>query len=136
MLAKRKTYQKRSRFLIQTLEAEQQQRLSQDKQLPDFRSGDILEVTTVVPEADRKVYTYRGVCIARANKGPRSWFKLYNVFPDAGGFVQHFPLFMPDLLSVKVLGRLPRAKRSKLYHLLEDESPKHIYQTGVEVQQS
>jgi ribosomal protein L19 len=46
----------------------------------------------VVPEADRKVYTYKGLCIARANKGPRSWFKLYNVFPDAGGFVQHFPL--------------------------------------------
>jgi hypothetical protein len=43
---------------------------------------------------------------------------------------------MPDLLSVKVVGRLPRAKRSKLYHLLEDESPKHIYQTGVEVQQT
>jgi hypothetical protein len=46
----------------------------------------------VVPEADRKVYTYKGLCIARANKGPRTWFKLYNVFPDAGGFVQHFPL--------------------------------------------
>lgn len=48
--------------------------------------------TQVVPEADRKAYTYKGVCIARANKGPRSWFKLYNVFPDAGGFIQHFPL--------------------------------------------
>jgi ribosomal protein L19 len=46
----------------------------------------------VVPEADRKLYTYKGVCIARANKGPRSWFKVYNVFPDVGGFVQHFPL--------------------------------------------
>jgi hypothetical protein len=46
----------------------------------------------VVPEADRKLYTYKGVCIARSNKGPRSWFKVYNVFPDVGGFVQHFPL--------------------------------------------
>jgi hypothetical protein len=46
----------------------------------------------VVPEAERRVYTYKGVCLSRANKGPRSWFKLYNVFPDAGGFVQHFPL--------------------------------------------
>jgi hypothetical protein len=46
----------------------------------------------VVPEADRRRYTHRGVVIARGNKGPRSWFKLYNVFPDAGGFVQHFPL--------------------------------------------
>jgi hypothetical protein len=45
-----------------------------------------------VPEAERKVYTYKGVCIARANKGPRSWFKIYNVFPDVGGFVQHLPL--------------------------------------------
>jgi len=45
-----------------------------------------------VPEADRRVYTYKGVCLARANKGSRSWFKLYNVFPDVGGFVQHFPL--------------------------------------------
>lgn len=46
----------------------------------------------VVPEAERRAYTYRGVCVGRANKGPRSWVKLYNVFPDAGGFVQHFPM--------------------------------------------
>lgn len=46
----------------------------------------------VVPEADRRVYTYKGVCLARSNKGPRSWFKIYNVFPDVGGFVQHFPM--------------------------------------------
>jgi hypothetical protein len=46
----------------------------------------------VVPESDRKVYTYRGVCIGRANKSIRTWFKIYNVFPDVGGVVQHFPL--------------------------------------------
>jgi large subunit ribosomal protein L19 len=130
-LIKRKTHQKRARHLIQTLEQEQVQQLQQGKELPDFRSGDILEVTTVVPEADRKQYTYKGVCIARSNKGPRSWFKVYNVFPDVGGFVQHFPLYMPDLVGVKVVGRLPRAKRSKLYHLLQDEGPKHIYQASI-----
>lgn len=36
-------------------------------------------------------------------------------------------------MSVRVVGRLPKAKRSKLYHLLQDESPKHVYQTAVEV---
>ena len=46
----------------------------------------------VVPEAERRVYTYRGVCVARSNKSLRTWFKIYNVFPDTGGFVQHFPL--------------------------------------------
>lgn len=63
--------------------------------LPDFRAGDILEVRMVVPEAGRKEYLYRGVCIARYNKGIRSGFKIFNVLPDSGGFVQHLPLYMP-----------------------------------------
>jgi hypothetical protein len=32
---------------MQTLEVEQQQRLATDRQFPDFRAGDILEVTSV-----------------------------------------------------------------------------------------
>jgi ribosomal protein L19 len=83
------------RCLIQTLEREHQERAAQQKQIPlpsSFRAGDVLEVRLVVPEAGRAVYTYRGVCIGRANKGPRSWLKMYNVFPDAGGVVQHLPM--------------------------------------------
>jgi hypothetical protein len=38
---------------------------------------------------------------------------------------------MPDIVGVKVVGRLPRMKRSKLYHLLQDEGPKHIYQASI-----
>jgi hypothetical protein len=38
---------------------------------------------------------------------------------------------MPDLLSIKVLGRMPKAKRARLYHLLEDESKTHMYQPTV-----
>jgi hypothetical protein len=52
----------------------------------------VLPSHQAVPENDRQAYVMRGVCLGRANKGPRSWFKVYNVFPDAGGFVQHFPL--------------------------------------------
>ncbi|KAI8468530.1 MAG: hypothetical protein J3K34DRAFT_522900 [Monoraphidium minutum] len=131
LLEKRKTYQKRMRHMITTLESEYVSKVNEARQLPDFRSGDILEVQVAVPEADRKVYTYRGVCLARANKGPRSWFKIYNVFPDAGGVVQHFPLFMPDLVSLRVMGRVPRARRAKLYHLTRDESGAHTYQSDV-----
>lgn len=39
--------------------------------------------------------------------------------------------FMPDLQSVKVVGRLARAKRSRLYHLMENESGAHTYQVEV-----
>jgi ribosomal protein L19 len=35
---------------------------------------------------------FKGLCIARFNKGVRTSFKVYNVFPEVGGFVQHFPL--------------------------------------------
>lgn len=41
--------------------------------------------------------------------------------PQVGGFVQHFPLFMPDLVGIKVTGRVARTRpRSKHYYLLED----------------
>ena len=52
----------------------------------------LLSLIQAVPENDGQAYVMRGVCLGRSNKGPRSWFKIYNVFPDAGGFVQHFPL--------------------------------------------
>jgi hypothetical protein len=43
---------------------------------------------------------------------------------------------MPDLLSVKVVGRMPRARRNKLYNLPQDESDKHTYQAFVEPPQT
>ena len=52
------------------------------------RSGDVLELRMVVPENQKKQYIYRGVCIARYNKGIRSSFKIYNVYPDGGPVVQ------------------------------------------------
>lgn len=76
----------------QTLEREHVDRVDAARPLPAFRAGDVLEVTVSVPELERRKYVYRGVCVARANRGPRSWFKVFNVFPDIGGFVQHFPL--------------------------------------------
>jgi hypothetical protein len=38
---------------------------------------------------------------------------------------------MPDLVSLKVVGRIPRARRSKLYHLTANESGAHTYQDQV-----
>jgi len=64
---------------------------------PDFKAGDVLELRMVIPEAGRKEYLYKGVCIARYNKGIRSAFKIFNTLPDSGGFVQHLPLYMPGM---------------------------------------
>lgn len=87
------------------------------KQIPDFKAGDILEVRMLVPEAGRKEFMVKGLCIARYNKGIRSTFKLYNVYAESGGVVQHLPLHMPDLLNIRVVGSVP-VRRNKLYYLL------------------
>lgn len=137
----------------------------------DHRSGDILEVRMLVPENQRKQYIYRGVCIARYNKGIRSSFKMYNVYPDGGpvvqvrlkitwdtGFglkafiflpycpisvefqplnplmfpcMQHIPLYMPDLLSIEVVGKVQAGSREKKYHILENSSSKYSFQKQV-----
>jgi hypothetical protein len=76
----------------------QVQAICASRPLPEFKAGDVLEVRMVVPEAGRKEYLYKGVCIARYNKGIRSAFKIYNHLPESGGFVQHLPLYMPGLL--------------------------------------
>jgi hypothetical protein len=46
-LIKRKTYQKRMRYLMQTLEQEQTQEQQKLKKFPAFRGGDILELRMV-----------------------------------------------------------------------------------------
>jgi hypothetical protein len=82
----------------------------------------------LVPEAERKAAVFRGVCIARYDKGIRSSFKLYNVYPDAGGVVQHIPLYMTDLLAIKVVGHIPAKQvRSRAAALGEQAVRRYDY---------
>ncbi|KAG2450483.1 hypothetical protein HYH02_004984 [Chlamydomonas schloesseri] len=131
-LQRRAHVARRMGFLMQVLEREQMQRVRAARPLPDFRAGDVLEVRMMVPEAERKVVVYRGVCIAVEKKGIRSSFKIYNVFPESGGVVQHIPLYMPDLVGLKVVGRIP-ATQERLYYLLERETgtSDYTFQTNV-----
>ncbi|KAG2493254.1 hypothetical protein HYH03_008392 [Edaphochlamys debaryana] len=129
-LQRRSKVANRMGFMVQVLEHEQMARVRAARPLPAIRAGDILEVRMMIPEAERKVVVYRGVCIATYIKGLRSSFKLYNVYPDTGGVVQHIPMYMPDLLGVKVVGRIP-AKQERLFHLLDKESSDHTFQNAV-----
>ena len=58
--------------LIQQLEAEAIEHFSQTKTIPEFRPGDTLRVGVKVVEGERtRIQNFEGVCIARANRGPR-----------------------------------------------------------------
>ena len=66
--------------LIQTLEAEAIEALTEGKTIPEFRPGDTLRVGVKVVEGERtRVQNYEGVCIARSNKGIGSNFTVRKI---------------------------------------------------------
>jgi large subunit ribosomal protein L19 len=126
-LAKRKALPKRMAHLISLLDAERSAAAEAERPRPDFRPGDFLELKLAVPENKRRATTFRGIVIARRNRGWRSSFTLRNFVGAQGGVERSFPLHSPHLLDVKVLeppgGKRRRARRAKLYYL-RDRPPK------------
>mmetsp|Transcript_9707 Transcript_9707/g.35551 ORF Transcript_9707/g.35551 Transcript_9707/m.35551 type:complete len:268 (-) Transcript_9707:108-911(-) len=81
----------------------------------DFKAGDILALKLIIPENRRKVASFKGICIARRNRGLGSSFTLRNVF-NGMPIERQFPLYSPHLLEVKKVGSR-RVRRAKLYYL-------------------
>ena len=102
--------------LIQQLEAEQIQKLTAVRAIPEFRPGDTLRVGVKVVEGDRtRVQAYEGVCIARANKGVGSSFTVRKI-SFGEGVERVFPLYSPIIESIDVVRR-GAVRRAKLYYL-------------------
>ncbi|HMC91375.1 MAG TPA: 50S ribosomal protein L19 [Allosphingosinicella sp.] len=102
--------------LIQQLEAEQIQSLTQARAIPEFRPGDTLRVGVKVVEGDRtRVQNFEGVCIARANRGMGSSFTVRKI-SFGEGVERVFPLYSPNVDSIEVVRR-GAVRRAKLYYL-------------------
>ena len=102
--------------LIETLEREAIDALTQDRPIPDFRPGDTLRVGVKVIEGDRaRVQNFEGVCIARSNKGIGSSFTVRKI-SFGEGVERVFPLYSPGIDSIEVVRR-GAVRRAKLYYL-------------------
>ena len=102
--------------LIQTLESEAIEALTQDRPIPEFRPGDTLRVGVKVIEGDRtRVQNFEGVCIARANKGVGSSFTVRKI-SFGEGVERVFPLYSPIIDTIEVVRR-GDVRRAKLYYL-------------------
>ena len=102
--------------LIQQLEAEQIQSLTQGRSIPEFRPGDTLRVGVKVVEGDRtRIQNFEGVCIARANRGMGSSFTVRKI-SFGEGVERVFPLYSPNVESIEVVRR-GAVRRAKLYYL-------------------
>ena len=102
--------------LIETLEREAIDALTQDRPIPEFRPGDTLRVGVKVVEGERsRVQMYEGVCIARSNKGVNSNFTVRKI-SFGEGVERVFPLYSPVVDSIEVVRR-GAVRRAKLYYL-------------------
>src|ERR1051325_5283025 len=102
--------------LIRQLEAEQIEKLTAKRAIPEFRPGDTLKVGVKVVEGERtRVQNYEGVCIARSNKGMGSSFTVRKI-SFGEGVERVFPLYSPNIDSIEVV-RKGAVRRAKLYYL-------------------
>ena len=102
--------------LIQQLEAEQIQKLTAQRAIPEFRPGDTLKVGVKVVEGERtRTQAYEGVVIARSNKGLHSNFTVRKL-SYGEGVERVFPLYSPNVAEITVVRR-GKVRRAKLYYL-------------------
>jgi len=102
--------------IIEQLDAEQMQRLSEVRKIPESQPGDTLVVNVKVKEGERsRVQAYEGVCIARAGAGINENFTVRKI-SYGEGVERVFPLYSPIIDSLKVVRR-GKVLRAKLYYL-------------------
>ena len=102
--------------LIQQLEKEQFDKLSANKDIPDFAPGDTVIVNVKVVEGDRtRVQAYEGVCIGRSGGGLNESFTVRKI-SYGEGVERVFPILSPMIDSIKVVRR-GQVRRAKLYYL-------------------
>ena len=102
--------------LMETFEKEQIQKLTSNKRIPAFRSGDTMKVTLKIVESERsRLQIFEGICIARKNNGLNSNFTIRKI-SHGEGVEKVFPLFSPLIDKIEIV-RKGDVRRSKLYYL-------------------
>ncbi|MDR1694116.1 MAG: 50S ribosomal protein L19 [Lactobacillaceae bacterium] len=102
--------------IIESIEKEQISKLTEGKNIPNFKPGDTLKVHTKVKEGDReRIQIYEGVCIARKNDGLNSSFTVRKI-SFGEGVERVLPLYSPNIAKIEVV-RIGKVRRSKLYYL-------------------
>ena len=91
-------------------------RVTESKEIPDFRSGDTVRVNYRVVEGEReRIQAFEGVCIARRNRGLNTSFTVRKI-SYGEGVERIFQLYSRNIAGVDVVRR-GVVRRAKLYYL-------------------
>lgn len=102
--------------LINEFEDKQIEKLSAEKNIPEFRVGDTIKVQVKIKEGEtERLQAFEGVAIARRNRGINSSFVLRKI-SYGEGVERKFFLYSPLVNSISVVRR-GVVRRNKLYYL-------------------
>jgi len=104
--------------IIKQIEKEEIERLTQNKEIPDFRAGDTLRVHYRITEGTRtRIQMYEGVCLGRQGSGYNELFIVRKI-SSGEGVERGFPLYSPLVEKLEVV-RKGKVRRAKIYYLRE-----------------
>jgi large subunit ribosomal protein L19 len=102
--------------LLKQIEQEQIEKLTANKDIPDFAPGDTVLVNVKVVEGERsRLQAYEGLCIARSGSGINQSFTVRKI-SYGEGVERVFPLYSPMIDSIELVRR-GKVRRAKLYYL-------------------
>ncbi|MAV62254.1 MAG: 50S ribosomal protein L19 [Candidatus Pelagibacter sp.] len=91
-------------------------KISSEKKLPQFSTGDIIKVGVRITEGKRdRIQYFEGVCIAKKSRDINSSFTVRKI-SFGEGVERTFALYSPIVDSIKVI-RTGKVRRAKLYYL-------------------
>ena len=102
--------------VIQNFEKEEISRLSEGKNIPDFRPGDTVIVDVQIKEGNNtRIQAFEGVVIALERRGLNTSFTVRKV--SHGESVERkFPLYSTNVKAIKIV-RQGKVRRAKLYYM-------------------
>ena len=102
--------------IIDEIEQEQIEEITEKRMVPEFGAGDTLKVHLKVVEGTReRIQVFEGLCIARSNRSLNSTFTVRKI-SNGEGVERVFPVYSPLIDKLEVIRR-GDVRRSKLYYI-------------------
>jgi len=102
--------------VIDKIEKNQMDKISSERNIPEFGAGDTIKVDVKIVEGDKeRIQAFEGLCIARSGGGLNESFTVRKI-SYGEGVERIFPFFSPKIAGITLLKR-GKVRRAKLYYL-------------------
>jgi len=102
--------------VIDKIEKNQMDKISSERNIPEFGAGDTIRVDVKIVEGDKeRIQAFEGLCIARSGGGLNESFTVRKI-SYGEGVERIFPIFSPNIAGITLLKR-GKVRRAKLYYL-------------------